>query len=104
MGVLVEILERGGLRGAQLARASLWIAETTMGMIVTEATVPFPEQIAAARDALPQMSDEARRRHEPLMPHLAALDADAFFALAADRVIAGLVDFAAPAAVRKSRP
>ena len=88
--VLGGILERAGLRGAALARAYLWIAETTMGVIVTEATVPFSEQIAAARAALPEMSEEARRRHAPLMPHLAALDADAFFALAADRVIAAL--------------
>lgn len=101
--VLVEILERAGLRGAALARAYLWIAETTMGMIVNEASIPFSEQVAAARDALPGMSEEARRRHAPLMAHLAAIDADAFFALAADRAIAALGDFADAAAARRPR-
>jgi AcrR family transcriptional regulator len=90
--VLIEILERAGLRGAALARAYLWVAETTMGAVVNEATVPFSEQIAAARNALAEMSEEARRRHAPLMAHLAAIDGDDFFELFADRTIAALVD------------
>jgi len=90
--VLVEILEKAGLRGAKLARAHLWVAESTMGCILTEASMPFHEQIAAARKALPEMSEEARLRYAPLLPHLEAIDADAFFALVVDRTVAGLDD------------
>lgn len=96
-GVLIEILERGGLRGAQLAQACLWVAETTMGCVVTEASVSYEQQIEAARDALADMSEEARRRHAPLLTHLARLDSDAYFALVADRTVAAL-----PAAARTS--
>ena len=96
MSVLIEILEdRAGLRGAQLARASLWIAESTMGVLVMQAAVPFTEQIEDARAALPAMSAEARRRHAPLMAHLEAIDEDAFFDLVVERTIAavaGLVE------------
>ena len=91
-GVLVEILGQAGLKGAALARAYLWVAETTMGAVVNEATVPFSEQIAAADDALAEMSEEARRLHAPLRPHLNAIDADDFFELLADRTVAALVD------------
>jgi AcrR family transcriptional regulator len=90
--VLLEILERAGLRGSALARAYLWIAETTMGAIVTEATIPFSDQIEAARKALPEMSEDARRRHAALMAHLSAVDADGFFDLFVDRTIAALAD------------
>jgi AcrR family transcriptional regulator len=102
-GVLVEILERAGLSGALLARAYLWVAEATMGIVVNEASVPFSEQMKAARDALPEMSEETRRRHEPLVTQLVSLDADGFFALATDRVIAALVDLVGGDAARKSR-
>lgn len=91
-GVLVEILEGAGLRGAKLARAHLWVAESTIGCILTEASIPYPEQIEAAREALPELSDETRRRYAPLLPHLEAIDADGFFALVVDRTIAGLDD------------
>jgi AcrR family transcriptional regulator len=90
--VLIDILRSAGLRGAALARAYLWIAETTMGVVVNEASVPFAEQIDAARNALAEMSPGARQRHEPLMPHLCAMDADASFELVADRTIAAVVD------------
>jgi len=92
MSVLLEILERTGLRGAALARAYLWIAETTMGVVVNEATVPFDEQIAAALRALDGMSEEARRRHAPLSSHLSAIDAEGFFDLVADRTVAAIAD------------
>ena len=92
ISVLIEILEGAGLRGAALAHSYLWIAETTMGVVVNEASIPFREQIAGARSALAEMSPEARRRHEPLMGHLSALDADDFFALVADRTIAAIAD------------
>jgi AcrR family transcriptional regulator len=90
--VLLEILERAGLRGDALARSYLWAAEVTMGAIVTHASVPLAEQLAAARRALPEMSDEARRRHAPLISHLSAIDAEKFFALVAEGTIAGLAD------------
>ena len=90
--VLIEILARAGLRGAALARAYLWVAETTMGVVVNEASVPFAEQIEAARNALAEMSPEARRQHEPLMTHLCAMDAEDSFDLVADRTIAAIAD------------
>jgi AcrR family transcriptional regulator len=89
---LIEILSGAGLRGAELARNYLWVAETTMGVIVNEATVPFVEQIDGARNALAEMGAEARARHEPLMDHLSAIDADEFFELVADRTIAAIAD------------
>src|SRR6185436_9945081 len=92
ISVLIEILEGAGLRGAALARAYLWIAETTMGVVVNEASIPFAEQIEAARNALPEMSDDARRRHAALMAHLSAIDADGFFELFVDYTIAALAD------------
>jgi AcrR family transcriptional regulator len=91
--VLVDILQAAGLRAAALARAYLWVAETTMGVVVNEASIPFEEQIAAARDALPGMSPEARERHRPLMPHLCAMDAEAAFELVADRTVAAIAEF-----------
>src|SRR5262249_29083297 len=87
----IEILERAGLSGAMLARTHLWITETTMGLVMQEASLALDEQIAGARASLAEMSDEGRARLAPLMPHLARLRADAFFAFAADRTIAALV-------------
>lgn len=90
--VQIEILERSGLRGASLARAHLWILETTVGVAMQEASLSLPEQIAAARVSLPQMSDAGRARLAPLMTHLAKVDGDAFFTFVTDRTIAALVD------------
>ena len=92
MSALIDILSDAGLRGAVLARAYLWVAETTMGVVVNEASVPFEEQIAAAGAALGSMSEPARARHAPLLTHLSAIDADAFFELVADRTIAAIAD------------
>jgi AcrR family transcriptional regulator len=92
--VLIEILEKAGLRGAALARAYLWVAEVTMGCVVNEASIPYTEQIAGARNALPEMAEDARKRHALLLTHLAALDGDAFFSLVADRAIAALPELA----------
>ncbi|MEW6268105.1 MAG: helix-turn-helix domain-containing protein [Thermodesulfobacteriota bacterium] len=92
VAVLVEILQRGGLAGAKLARAHLWIVETTIAVVVQEAFMAVPEQIAGARAALDEMSDEGRARLRPLMPHLEATSGDQLFAFVADRTIAGLVD------------
>jgi AcrR family transcriptional regulator len=90
MAELVAILERGGLRGAQLARAHLWIAETTIGLVMQEASLSLPDQIEGARASLAEMSEAARARLAPLVPHMAKLDGDTFFAFAADRTLAAL--------------
>ena len=90
----IEILERAGLRGAALARAHLWILETTMGIVMQEASLSLPEQIAARARLAAEMSDAGRARLAPLMTHLAKLDGDAFFAFVADRTIAALVELA----------
>lgn len=90
--VQIEILERSGLRGAKLARAHLWITETTIAMVMQEATLSLPEQIRGARASLKRMSGEGRALLSPLMPYLEALDADAMFEFVADRTIAALVD------------
>jgi len=88
----IEILERAGLSGVELARTHLWITETTMGLVMQEASLGLPEQIEGARASIAEMTQEGRARLAPLMPHLARLGADAFFAFATDRTIAALVD------------
>ncbi|HXK22590.1 MAG TPA: TetR/AcrR family transcriptional regulator C-terminal domain-containing protein [Myxococcota bacterium] len=92
---LIAILERGGLRGAQLARAHLWIAETTIGLAMQEAPLSLPEQIEGARASLAEMSEAGRGRLAPLVPHLTRLDGDTFFEFVADRTIAALTELAA---------
>jgi AcrR family transcriptional regulator len=87
----IGILERAGLSGAELARAHLWITETTVGLVMQEASLALDDQIAGARASLAAMSDEGRARLAPLVPHLARLRADAFFSFAVDRTIAALV-------------
>ena len=89
--VQIGILERAGLSGAQLARAHLWIIETTMGVVMQAASLSLPDQIENARASLAEMSAEGRAHFAPLVPHLAKLDGDAFFAFVADRTIAALV-------------
>ena len=93
--VLIEILEGAGLCGARLARAYLWVAETTMGVVVNEVSMPFAEQIEAARNAQPEMTSEARRRHEKVLAPLSAMDGEEFFELIADRTIAAIADWVA---------
>jgi AcrR family transcriptional regulator len=92
MDVLLRILERSGLSGARLATAHLWIAETTIGLVMQEASLPLPDQIEAARLSLAELSAGARARLAPLVPHLASLDGDAFFAFVTERTIAALED------------
>ena len=88
----IKILEGAGLRGAQLARAHLWVTETTIGIVMQEASLSLPDQIRGARASLSQMSETGRAPLTSLMPHLAALDADDLFAFVVDRTVAGLVD------------
>ena len=90
--VQIEILERAGLSGAALARTHLWITETTMGLLMQEAGLALPDQIEAARASLAEMSEAGRARYRPLMPHLARLGGDAFFAFVTDRTLAALVE------------
>jgi TetR/AcrR family tetracycline transcriptional repressor len=94
MDVLIRILERAGLSGARLATTHLWIAETTVGLVMQEASLPLPDQVGAARASLAEASAEARARLEPLVPHLAKLDGDAFFAFVVDRTLDALAALA----------
>jgi TetR/AcrR family transcriptional regulator, tetracycline repressor protein len=88
--VQIGILERAGLSGAELARAYLWVLETTCGIVMQEASIPLPDQIEAARASLAEMSDEGRARMAKLGPHLGRLDGDAFFAFVVGRTIDAL--------------
>lgn len=101
--VLVEILEKAGMRGAELAHAYLWVTEATMGCVVNEAALPYPQQIEGAVNAQPDLCEATRKRLAPLGRHLAALDSDAFFELMADRTIAALPDPGRASVVRKRR-
>ena len=86
----IAILERAGLRGAQLARAHLWVTETTIGIVMQEASLALPDQIRGARASLAEMSGAGRARLAPLMPHLADLEAEVLFEFVVDRTLAGL--------------
>jgi len=102
---LIEILERAGLRGAALARAHLWILETTVGLVMLEAQLSLPDQIEGAQASLAEMSEAGRARFAPLVPHLASLDGDAFFDFACERTVAALAELSAPAQrARSPRP
>jgi AcrR family transcriptional regulator len=90
--VQIRILEAAGLSGAQLARAHLWVTETTIGIVMQEASLSLPDQIGGARASLSEMSETGRQLLGPLMPHLAALGADDLFEFVVDRTIAALVD------------
>jgi AcrR family transcriptional regulator len=108
---LVEVLERGGLSGIGLARAHLWVTEVTMGLVMQEASLSLPDQIAGARASLTEMSDAGRARLAPLIPQLGRLGADDFFVYAAARTVAAIVEVAecdprlnpAPTAARAPR-
>jgi AcrR family transcriptional regulator len=86
----IAILERAGLRGAQLAQAHLWVTETTIGIVMQEASLSLPDQILGARASLAEMSEAGRTRLAPLMPHLAVLEADVLFGFVVERTLAGL--------------
>jgi TetR/AcrR family transcriptional regulator, tetracycline repressor protein len=90
VSVLVAILQRAGLEGRDLARAELWIAQTTVGIALEEAAMPLSEQVAAARSALPELGAEARARLAPLFPRMAEIDADAHFDFCVERTLAAL--------------
>lgn len=88
--VLIGILERAGLAGADLARAYLWVLETTCGIATQEASLSLPEQIENARASLAEMSPEGRARMAKLGTHMVRLDGDAFFAFVVDRTLSAL--------------
>jgi AcrR family transcriptional regulator len=88
--VLIGILERAGLSGADLARAYLWVLETTVGIVMQEASLSLPEQIEYARAAQAEMSSEGRARMAKLGSHLRRLDGDAFFGFVVDRTLVSL--------------
>jgi AcrR family transcriptional regulator len=79
---LVEILERAGLTGHDLAGTYLWILETTVGLIMQEAVLPLPQQIANARASRHELSEHARARFSAIAPELERLDGDTFFSFA----------------------
>lgn len=88
----VAILEQAGLRGAVLARAHLWVTETTIGIVMQEASLSLPDQIRGARASLQEMSEKGRALLEPVVPHLAALDPDDLFEFVVDRTVSALAD------------
>jgi AcrR family transcriptional regulator len=88
--VQIGILEEAGLRGVRLARAHLWVIETTIGIVMQEASLSLPDQIRGARASLAETSEPGRARLAALLPHLAALDADGQFEFVVERTIAGL--------------
>jgi AcrR family transcriptional regulator len=88
--VLIGILAHAGLSGAALAQAYLWVLETTVGIVMQEASLSLPEQIEYARAVQAEMSPEGRARMAKLGSHLRRLDGDAFFAFVVDRTLASL--------------
>ena len=88
--VQIGILDRAGISGADLARAYLWVLETTCGIVMQEASLPLTDQIDSARASLAEMSEDGRARMAKLGPHLGQLDGDAFFAFVVDRTLDAL--------------
>ena len=88
--VPIAILERAGLRGAKLARAHLWLTETTVALILQESTMSLPEQLRGARVALREMLPDSRARLAPLLAQLDGADPDEMFAFTVDRTIEAL--------------
>jgi len=87
---LVEILGRAGLEGRELAAAYLWILETTVGLVLQEATMPLPEQIANARAARHAFSPAARRRFAPIVREIEQIGGEDFFDFAVSQAIAAI--------------
>ncbi len=101
---LVEILARAGLAGRELATAYLWVLETTVGLVLQEAVMPLPEQIANARASRKAFSPLARERFAPIEREIGRIDGDAFFDFAITQAIAVIALRAqAPHAQRESR-
>ena len=87
---LVGILEGAGLSGASLTATYLWVLETTVGLVMQEAALPFADQLGNARASSHALSEEARARIAPLFREMETLDADAFFAFSIERVVSAI--------------
>jgi AcrR family transcriptional regulator len=88
--VPIAILERAGLRGARLARAHLWLTESTVALVMQEAAMPLGDQLLGARAALREMPAAQSAVLAPLLEHLGGADADEHFAFATERTIDAL--------------
>lgn len=87
---VVEILGRAGLTGRELATAYLWVLETTVGLVLQEAMLPLPDQIAHARASRHDFSATARARFAPIDHAIEKIDGEAFFSFAVEQAIAGI--------------
>lgn len=88
--VLVEILGRAGLSSRDLAATYLWILETTVGLVMQEAMMPVPDQIANARASREAFSPTARARFAPIVHEIERIDGERFFAFAVEQAIAAV--------------
>ncbi|MBY0398683.1 TetR/AcrR family transcriptional regulator C-terminal domain-containing protein, partial [Myxococcota bacterium] len=87
---LVEILGRAGLKGRELATTYLWVLETTVGLVLQEAMLPLPDQIANARASRHAFSQAARARFAPIVHAIEEIDGEAFFDFAVEQAIAAV--------------
>ena len=87
---VVQILGRAGLTGTELAKAYLWVLETTVGLVLQEASMPLSDQIASARVARHAFSPAARERFAPIEREIGRVDGEAFFDYAVEQAIAGI--------------
>lgn len=87
---LVEILGRAGLSGRDLAAGYLWVLETTVGLVMQEATLPLPDQIAHARASRHAFSATARARFAPIVHEVERIDGEGFFTFAVEQAIAAV--------------
>lgn len=84
---VVEILGRAGLTGRELAAGYLWVLETTVGLVMQEATMPLSHQIANAHAARHEFSATARARFGPIVRVIEEIDGEAFFSFAVEQAI-----------------
>lgn len=82
---LVATLENAGLRGHDLAATYLWILEMASGLVVQEALMPLPEQLANARASHSELSETARARFAPNLGEMKGLGGDALFAFVVEQ-------------------
>ncbi len=85
---LVEILGRAGLAGRDLAAGYLWVLETTVGLVMQEAMLPLPDQIAHARASRHAFSETTRMRFAPIAHEVEGIDGEWFFSFAVEQAIA----------------
>lgn len=88
--VLLEILERAGLKGDSLAITYLWILETTTGLILQEAALPVSDQLANARASKEELHDVAAARFDAVSSALETIDGDRFFSFVVQQAISAV--------------